>query len=213
MLWPERVALQTDNDFGWQRLAGTSHWRKRLPALCDDAVTLRALRASDAESLMAHINQGTIGRFIAVPPSSVEDFKRFIRWTQRQRRAGQHVCFGIVPKGSRHAIGLIQIWSVDAAFATAEWGFVLSRSLWGTGLFMTAARLALDFAFGTLGVRRLEARAADRNIRGNAVLCKLGAVPEGRLRGAFRVGALVRDHVLWSILAEEWRARLAMRKG
>jgi len=63
-----------------------------------------------------------------------------------------------------------------------------------------------------VGVERLEARAVDANVRGNTVLCKLGAVPEGRLRNAFRSGATARDHVLWSILAEEWHSsRTGMR--
>ena len=63
------------------------------------------------------------------------------------------------------------------------------------------------FAFGTLGVVRLEARAAVDNARGNAALEKLGAVPEGVLRKCFLSNGEYRDHRMWSILADDWRAK------
>ncbi|MDE3153994.1 MAG: GNAT family N-acetyltransferase, partial [Acidobacteriota bacterium] len=53
---------------------------------------------------------------------------------------------------------------------------------------------------------RLEARAAVRNGRGNGALRKLGAVQEGVLRRSFLRHGEYLDQVLWTILADEWRA-------
>ena len=58
-----------------------------------------------------------------------------------------------------------------------------------------------------------EARAAVDNVRGNAALKKLGAVPEGVLRKCFLASGAYRDHVMWSILAAEWRAANDERAG
>ena len=63
----------------------------------------------------------------------------------------------------------------------------------------------VDFAFETLGVRRLEARAAVANGRGNGALRKIGAVQEGVLRRSFLSNGQHLDQMLWSILAEDWR--------
>jgi len=57
-----------------------------------------------------------------------------------------------------------------------------------------------------LRVYRLEARSVDVNARGNRTFEKLGANRDGTLRGGFHDGDVVRDHVMWSILAPEWRA-------
>ena len=66
----------------------------------------------------------------------------------------------------------------------------------------------LGFAFETLGVHRLEARAAVRNGRGNGALRKLGAVPEGDLRQSFLRDGQYTDQILWAILDSDWqRAR------
>ncbi len=66
----------------------------------------------------------------------------------------------------------------------------------------------VDFAIATLGTRRLEARAAALNGRGNGALRKIGAIQEGVLRRSFRRNDSHLDQVLWSILDSEWlRAR------
>ena len=71
-------------------------------------------------------------------------------------------------------------------------------------------RMVVDFAIETLGVLRLEARAAVANGRGNGALRKLGAVQEGVLRRSFLKNGQFLDQVLWSILAEDWRQTKAV---
>jgi ribosomal-protein-alanine N-acetyltransferase len=181
--------------------------RHRMPTLRNTVVTLRALRAADAVSLLEHLANPSVAEFIAPPMRTVDEFTRFIRWSQAKRRSGTHLCFGIVPSGQSKPVGLVQIWPVESDFSTAEWGFALGHAFWGTGLFVEAAHLMLAFAFDTLGVLRLEARAVDANGRGNGILRKLGATAEGTLRGGFRSGQRARDHVMWSILAAEWTTR------
>ena len=190
-----------------------SRWSNGLPVLSDDLVTLREPRASDVDSLFDQVRNPTVLQYIAAAPSSVENFGRFIRWTRVQRRNGRHICFAIVPHGQTSAVGVIQIWPVEPDFSTAEWGFFVGERFWGTGLFVAAAELMLDFAFGTLGVMRLEARAVDVNGRGNGILRKLGASCEGSLRSGFRDGLEPRDHVMWSILADEWMRRRQRRRS
>ncbi|TDI24627.1 MAG: N-acetyltransferase [Acidobacteria bacterium] len=183
----------------------STDWRQALPLLTGARVTLRELRRSDAPSLHAMLTTDEVARFINPPPTTVEGFEKFIAWTHRERAAGNYVCFGVVPEGSEHAIGLFQVRSLEPGFGTAEWGFILGASFWGSGLFETGARLVLDFAFDTLGVHRMEARAAVQNGRGNGALRKLGAVQEGILRRSFFRNGTYLDQLLWSILDEDWR--------
>ncbi len=64
----------------------------------------------------------------------------------------------------------------------------------------------LDFVFETLGVHRLEARAAIKNGRGNGALAKLGAVQEGILRKSFLRNGEYLDQVLYAIVEDDWRS-------
>ena len=97
--------------------------------------------------------------------------------------------------------------ALDVEFRTAEWGFALGQAHWGTGIFEKTAATVIDFAIETLQVRRLEARSAVENGRGNGALQKIGAVREAVLRKSFLKDGRYYDQVLWSIVADEWRFR------
>jgi ribosomal-protein-alanine N-acetyltransferase len=187
-------------------VAGSSvetDWRKALPVLTGKALTLREVRISDAPSLLAMLSSDEASRFISPPPSTVDGFERFIAWSLKEREAGRFICFAIVPEGMDTAVGLFQVRQLDPAFTNAEWGFALGSAYWGTGLFAEGAEFVLDFVFGTVGARRLEARATLQNGRGNGALRKIGAYQEGLLRASFLRNGEYYDQVLWAILASD----------
>jgi ribosomal-protein-alanine N-acetyltransferase len=182
-----------------------SEWRRALPVLSGSMVALRELRLSDAPSLLAMLATEEVARFISPPPTTVEGFERFIAWTHRERAAGNYVCFGVVPHGMDSAIGIFQVRQQEPGFVTAEWGFAIGSGFWGTGVFVDAAKLTVEFAFDEVGVHRLEARAAIVNGRGNGALRKIGAVQEGVLRNSFFRNGEYHDQALWAILDQDWR--------
>ncbi len=184
----------------------STDWRNRLPVMTNKLVVLRELRASDAPSLLAMLTTEEVARFISPPPTTVEGFERFIAWTLRQRSAGAYACFAVTLEGFDTAIGIFQIRETEPGFGTAEWGFAIGSAFWGTGVFQQGAELMLEFAFNTIGVHRLEARAAVLNGRGNGALLKMGAVQEGLLRKSFQRDGRYLDQVLYAILEDDWRA-------
>jgi ribosomal-protein-alanine N-acetyltransferase len=196
----------TQKDVVW------SDWRSGLPVLAGDQVVLRELRVSDATSLFSLLTTEEVARFISPPPTSVEGFERFIAWTHRQRSAGVYACYAITLKGYDTAIGIFQVRETEQGFGTGEWGFALGSPFWGTGVFVEGAELMLEFVFETVGVHRLEARAAVRNGRGGAALRKIGAVQEGVLRKSFLKNGEYLDQALYGIIGDDWRAaRRAVR--
>jgi len=187
-------------------------WQRGLPVLNGTLVMLRELRASDAASLFAMLTPEEVSRFISPPPSTVEGFKGFIAWTLRQRTAGVYACFAVTVKGSDAAIGIFQVRETERGFDSAEWGFAIGSAFWGTGAFKEAADLVLEFAFETLGVRRLEARVAVLNGRGNGAMLKTGAVQEAILRQSFRRYGQYLDQVLYTIIKDDWSVRRTFSK-
>ncbi len=187
------------------RPSPVTDWRQQLPVVHLGGVTLRELRLSDAASLQAVLTTAETSRFISPPPATVAGFERFISWTLAERAAGRYVCFAVVPEGSDSAVGIFQIRQLDPAFEVAEWGFAIGSAFWGNGMFAAAAPAVVEFAIETLGVRRLEARSAVANGRGNGALQKIGATREARLRQSFLKDGTYHDQMLWAINADEWR--------
>jgi RimJ/RimL family protein N-acetyltransferase len=209
----EKMPYQPDLD---RTVRGTttetiaSDWRTSLPVLVGKKVMLRELELTDAPALFALLTAEEVSRFISPPPTTVEGFEKFIKWAIAERTAGRYVCFAVVPHGMDTAVGLFQVRQLEPGFASGEWGFALGSAFWGTGMFQDGGHLVVDFAIETLGVSRLEARAAVANGRGNGALRKLGAVQEGVLRRSFLKNGQFLDQMLWSILAEEWRQSKAV---
>lgn len=198
----EKMPYQPDLD---NAAAISSDWKSALPVMVGSKVTLRELEVSDAPSLFAMLTTEEVSRFISPPPTTIEGFERFIMWAKAERAAGRYACFAVVPHGMTTAIGLFQLRQLEPGFATAEWGFAIGSAFWGSGMFKDGAELVVNFAIETVGVLRLEARAAVANGRGNGALRKLGAVQEGVLRRSFLKNGQFLDQMLWSILSEEWR--------
>jgi RimJ/RimL family protein N-acetyltransferase len=192
--------------------ATTSDWRQALPIIASAGITLRELRIEDAPTLFAMLSTEEATRFISPPPTSVEGFARFIEWAIAERKSGNYICFAVVPAGMTTAVGLFQVRALDPLFGVAEWGFAIGSEFWGTGIFAEGAREVMAFAFEVVGVHRLEARASVTNGRGNGALRKIGAVQEGVLRRSFLRHGQHHDQVMWSLLAEDWRARRVVER-
>lgn len=189
----------------------TTDWKASLPVLHAERVTLRELQLTDAPSLLSLLTTEEVARFISPPPTTLDGFEKFIAWTHRQRAAGQFACFAVVPVGTDVAVGIFQLRALDADFGTGEWGFVIGSPYWGRGLFADGAPMVLQFAFETIGIHRLEARACVENGRGNGALRKTGAVIEGTLRQSFLKDGRRHDQHLWTVLASDWRASASHR--
>ena len=163
----------------------------------DDVPSLHVLIASDPK----------VTEHITPPPPTIHALQGFVSWAHKQREAGKFACYAVFPKGMKYAVGLFQIRKLQPDFVVAEWGFVLGSAFWGTGLFEEAAVLIVDFAFDTLGVHRLEARAVTGNSRGNGALNKIGAKGEAVLRAGFKRGNVLLTQYMWSLRADEWQKR------
>jgi ribosomal-protein-alanine N-acetyltransferase len=188
-----------------------TNWRERVPVLRGTFVELREICAEDALTLPTYLADSGVKRYISPPPTTSTAFQGFVSWARRQRAAGANVCFAVIPHGTEHPVGVFQVRALTPDFATAEWGFALGAPFWGTGIFEDAARLVAAFAFKTLRVHRLEARAVTSNERGNGALIKLGAKGEAVLRGGLVTEGLRLDQFLWTLIASEFRAERGTR--
>jgi ribosomal-protein-alanine N-acetyltransferase len=208
---PSVTNLQAAIRVGGARHTVSSDWRQALPMLTSATLSLRELRLSDAPSLLSMLSSEEVARFISPPPMTIEGFERFIAWSHRERAGGSYCCFAVVPHGMDRSIGIFQMRQLEPGFASAEWGFALGSAFWGSGHFMSGARMIIDFAFETVKTHRLEARAATLNGRGNAALRKLGATQEAILRKSFLRNGEYIDQALWAIVDSDWQAQRAAR--
>ena len=141
-----------------------------LPVLSRRAGRAARAAPSDAASLFAML---TSDGSLAVHLAAADDGRRlraFHRVDASAARSRRVCLLRGHPQGYDTAIGLFQVRKLEPGFAARRSGALRSGRRSGVPACSKSAELVLDFAFETLGVHRLEARAAVRNGRGNGAL-------------------------------------------
>lgn len=169
-------------------------------------IELRALNEADAPELFAAVerNRERLGRWLfwVHETRATADVRNFIRETLIQHAARQGLQCSIRVQGA--IAGGIGCRIVEPRNRSASIGYWLDAALEGRGIVTRCCRPMLDYAFGPLGMHRVEIRCATHNERSCAVPARLGFTREGVLREAEWVRDSYHDLVIWSLLAHEW---------
>ena len=180
--------------------------------LATPRLALRPQQAADAGALFEIFSDPRAMRYWSTPPwttpqQAVERIEQDNAWLEE----GAALRLALVPRGAaeqdlgRGVIGTVSLFAFDAASQRAEIGYILAPRAWGRGLMHEALCALVAYAFGPLGLRRLEADIDPRNERSGKALERLGFRPEGLLRERWSVAGEVSDSALFGLLAREWK--------
>jgi ribosomal-protein-alanine N-acetyltransferase len=139
----------------------------------------------------------------AATPDEYRDYLR------RVRRRNQESFF-VVTAETAQLVGVVNINDiVRYSQQSGRLGYYAFAPYAGAGLMREALDLVIAHAFGPLRLHRLEANIQPNNLRSIALVRGLGFSYEGFARRYLKVGGLWRDHELWALLKEDWRAARA----
>jgi RimJ/RimL family protein N-acetyltransferase len=142
-------------------------------------------------------------RFTRVPEPVPPGFARI--WLDRYeegRMDGSREAFAIVDEdGGFLGLGLAPRIERDAR--TAELGYVVAPAARGRGVASEALRRLTEWAFGELGMLRLELMISVENAASKRVAERCGYVREGVLRSLHVKQGVHEDTELWSRLATD----------
>ncbi len=135
---------------------------------------------------------------------SVADTEGFIQRAGEQMRRGEGFHAGIEYRGE--LAGVIGHVYLDPLNQHAEIGYWLGETFQGRGIMTRACRRMVDYAFGSLGLHRVEIRVAAGNRKSRAIPERLGFVQEAVLREASQQLGRFDDLVMYAKLRREWEA-------
>jgi [ribosomal protein S5]-alanine N-acetyltransferase len=137
---------------------------------------------------------------------------RFGARAQRDARTATHAGLLVRRLDDDALVGVLNVGDiVRGVFRSAYLGYYAFVPHAGEGYMAEGLALALDFAFRTLKLHRVEVNVQPRNLRSRALVEAAGFVREGFSRRYLRIGGRWRDHVRYAMLAEDWRARRKRR--
>jgi RimJ/RimL family protein N-acetyltransferase len=177
----------------------------RLPTLPGRRIHLRWLTQSDLGALYEVFSNRDVMRYWCPTPFEHEGEARDLLAAIERAFAEQSLFqWGIARLEDDTVIGTCTLSSVDAGNLRAELGYALGRPHWRRGYMSEALDVLLAYAFGTMGLRRLEADVDPHNAPSIRSLERQGFRREGYLRERWFVGGQTQDALYYGLLRREW---------
>jgi [ribosomal protein S5]-alanine N-acetyltransferase len=171
-----------------------------------EQVELRPVRLTDAEPLarLYAAERGFLAPYDPVRPEAfytTDGQRAEIEQALAQAAAGLRFRYLIVADGQ--LVGALGIGNVvRAVFLSGNLGYFVAQSVNGMGVATRAVGLAVEEAFGVLGMHRLEAGTLVDNVASQRVLEKNGFERIGLARAYLKIAGEWRDHLLFQRVAE-----------
>ena len=137
----------------------------------------------------------------AYPPTTPSQFRAYLARVGRGEDAGL-----LVRRSDTDAlVGFVNLNNVlRGALQSAHLGYAAFSPHQGRGYMSEGLRLTFAYAFGVLGLHRLEASIQPANTRSVALARAAGMALEGFSPRYLYLGGRWRDHEHWAITSEEW---------
>jgi ribosomal-protein-alanine N-acetyltransferase len=178
-----------------------------LPSIETERLVLRKLRMEDAEDMFEYGRDPEIAfRGLWPPLQSLEESLADLADTLEGYSRGSEISWAMEHKAEGKMIGRIGLGPYSRMNNRAEIGYAMNRSYWGQGLATEAVRGVLGFAFGQMGLNRVQAIVLLDNIGSMRVLEKSGMRREGLLRKYQYVLSAYWDVYMYGILRSDWEA-------
>jgi [ribosomal protein S5]-alanine N-acetyltransferase len=131
-------------------------------------------------------------------------FRRRLRRYTREIRSDIAYPFLVFRSSDRALIGGCTISNVRRGVTqSAALGYWIGRAYARQGRMFAALRALIPFAFGPLGLHRIEAACIPENEASRNLLRKLGFREEGRALRYLQINGEWRDHLLFGFLGDE----------
>jgi len=179
-----------------------------FPALAGRRLALRGPRDDDIDAMFALFSDPEVMRYWSRPPMTARgEAEGYVAEIGEAFAERSKLNWMVVRRADDVAIGTCTLFRFEPRHRRAEIGYALRPDHWGQGYAGEAVGLALDWAFRTLGLHRIEADIDPRNDGSRRLLQRLGFASEGRLRERYFVGDAVADTELFGLLEQDWRGR------
>src|SRR5690606_4480705 len=171
-----------------------------------DRALLRPLVASDIDDLeKISYTDGLweYGRRV----KNKKDLEEYIGFCLDARKSKTLYPFAVIDKLDKQIAGITMLGGIDLANKRLEIGWTwLGTAYQGTGLNRACKAILLKYAFEELGMRRVEFKVDNKNIKSQKAVEKLGAFKEGCLRNyAIQSYGNSSGTMVYSIIDDEWK--------
>lgn len=175
---------------------------QRVVFLKGRKTVLRPVAEDDLKHFVVWMNDPEVRIFIQrfLPMTSMEEKE----WLESLKKHSDKDIILIIQIGNK-PIGVIGIHKIDWISKIGTTGAVIGeKSFWGKGYGTDAKMILLNYAFNTLGLRKVMSQVKAFNRRSLAYSIHCGCKIEGRLRKQHFVNGRYYDEIILGLFRGEW---------
>ncbi|MDP4087033.1 MAG: GNAT family protein [Bacillota bacterium] len=173
----------------------------------DESVSLKLIELNDAEKIfkLTDKSRNYLREWLPWLDNTirVENTKEFIQSCLKGYIENKSITTVILFNGE--IAGVAGFNSINWSNKTAYIGYWLGEEFQGKGIMTKAAKALTEYAFNDLRLNKVEIRAASGNKKSRSIPERLGYVNEGCIRSTEWLYDHHVDHIVYGVLAEEWR--------
>ncbi len=174
-----------------------------------EGIEIRQFEEHDAEAVFRAADRNRVYLRQWLPwvdqTRSAEDVRGFIQRALEQYHANEGPNTGIWIEGE--LAGSLGCHRIDWPNRSCSIGYWIDEGRQRRGIITRCCTVLLDYLFDEAGLHRVVIQCGTGNARSGAVPARLGFTRESVAREAEWVNDRWVDLVVWSMLADEWRAR------
>lgn len=174
--------------------------------LRDGDLIARPWQDSDADALYRTVDasRAELSLWLAwcSPAYARDDAAAWVAYSQRSWQQRSAFPFGVFDADGT-LLGSVGINSLDRENRRGALGYWIATAQAGRGLARRAAALAVDFAFGELGLQRIEILVRPDNAASHKVAQALGARGEGEARARVQFHGRALNMIVYGLLPED----------
>jgi len=170
-----------------------------------DRLVLRPLVPSDAPAIFAMRSDADLLKYWDAPPyTDPRQAEEMVAKSQAAIADNAMLELGIELREVQGVVGTVCLHTIHWASERGEIGYTLAREQHGKGLMTEALTALINFVFGEMGFRRLEADIHPDNGASRTVLERLGFQREGYMLERWNVAGDISDTEFFGLLARNW---------
>jgi RimJ/RimL family protein N-acetyltransferase len=179
------------------------------PPLAAGGIVLRRPVTKDVPWITETCRDPEMTRYIPMIPQpySAADAHAFIEYADQSWADGGAAAFVIARAPGGYGLGMTELYFPGGEPGLASGGYWLRHEARGQGAATVALGLVAGWAFGTLGVERLQLVTVPDNMASQRVARRAGFTREGLMRALMPAPAGRRDCVMFSLLPGDAASR------
>jgi len=184
----------------------TKEMQKLFKCIIESDIELKLFGIEHADELFNQIDSNRLYLRKWLPwvdtHSNVEETKEFIKSSRQQFVSNTGMQAGIWYKNELG--GIISFHNMNWTNKNTSMGYWLVEKYQGRGIITKVCKTLINYAFGDLGLNRVEIKCAETNQKSRAIPERLGFKQEGIIREAEWLNDHYVNHVIYSMLSKEW---------